>query len=77
MYKPMVKYLGALKRMYLLLQSSQNIDAFLKTKQFTRLLEFMKHYKQNPFRDFFFHYLPKLYFGFNISVKRYIITMIQ
>ena len=37
---------------------SQNIDGF-QTKQFTRLLEFIQLYKQNPLEDYLFlHWLP-------------------
>ena len=36
------------------------------TKWLTGLLEFIKRYKQNPLENFFyFHYLAKLYIGFN------------
>ena len=54
---------------------SQNIDCFEQTIRFIRLLEFIKLYEQNPLRIFFFsssffsHYLPKLYFGFNVVLK--------
>ena len=41
----------------------QNNDGFRK-KQFIKLLEFIKLYGLNPLENFFyFHYLPKLYFG--------------
>ena len=29
---------------------------------------FIKLYEQNPLQFFFLHYLPKLYFGFNIKI---------
>ena len=38
---------------------------WFQTKWFTRLLELIQFYKQNPLEIFFLHYLPKLYIGFN------------
>ena len=43
---------------------------WFQAKQFTRLLEFIKLYKQNSLGEFFFsHYLPKIYFGFRNSCQ--------
>ena len=70
-WKPMVKFLGASQKFF------ANFSKYwsFPTKQFTRLLEFIKLYKQNPLDIFFLSFslkeklLPKLYFGFIIQSR--------
>ena len=43
------------------MQFSQNIDQWFQTKQFTRLLELIQLYKQNPLEKCFFFTIYKNY----------------
>ena len=54
------------KFFFFLLQISQHINVFRQDNS-QRLLEFIKHYKQNPLEIFFFQSIfTKNYFGFNV-----------
>ena len=53
MYKPMVKILGSILTTFFVVANFSKYWWF-QTKQFTRLLEFIKLCKQNPCRHFFF-----------------------
>ena len=71
-HKPMVKFL---KMLVIFLQISQNIDGFRQHKAFRIHKTLFNH--QNTLEEslfistktqriiFYFHYLPKLYIGFN------------
>ena len=64
-HKPTVKFLEVSPNF---LSGNFSNYGWLQTKQFTRLLEFIKLYKQNPLMMIFFfshYFIPELHIGFN------------
>ena len=66
--RPLSRWSYVHEPIYMIRKLSGHPDFFFKRKKknewfqifFTRLLEFIKLYKQNPLENFYFHYLPIL-----------------